>query len=102
MVLFGYKVVINKGYQKQTLSRNVVVTDEFRKKTNDWLAGFFGYHQILKDGETLKCEQEKTIVMNQSTFDRLKKEIDARDFQQIRSALTQDVHRSFGVPYKYL
>ena len=79
MMLYGYKIIVDKGYQKQRLSSNVTVTDEFRKKMDEWLAGFFGFHNVLSDGQVIKIEPNRTIVMNENTFNRLDKAIEVQN-----------------------
>ena len=84
MMLYGYKIIVDKGYQKQRLSSNVTVTDKFRKEMDAWLAGFFGFHDILSDGQVIKSEPNRTLVMNENTFNKLDKAIEAQNRTDIR------------------
>ena len=71
----GFRVIISNESPKQTLSTRVVVSDDFRKSTNVWLAGFFGYTELLKYGEVIQNKMTNELVMSQRTANELKRVI---------------------------
>jgi len=64
----GCKLCIAGKYQKMSLSPDVIVSDEFREKFNEWLGGFFGYGEIVPDGEILHAPHLNTMTMNEATY----------------------------------
>jgi hypothetical protein len=70
--LFGHKVIVHPDHPKQQLSENVLVSDEFRAKTNAWLLDFFGYTNAIQDGHSIVQKANKTIYVNPRDFERLK------------------------------
>lgn len=69
----GFKVIISNSTQNQVLSSKVSVSDDFRAKTNIWLAGFFGYTELLKYGEVIKNKNTNELIMSQATANELNK-----------------------------
>lgn len=47
-LLFGHPIYEAPRVQKIKLSDKVTVSDEFRKKTNQWLLDMFGYKELLE------------------------------------------------------
>lgn len=71
-MLNGIDVVIREPIPKMTLSPNVPVTDEFRQKTNAWLAEFFGYWPDYVWHST----RDNRLFMSSATWEKLKTAID--------------------------
>lgn len=70
--LRGHRVVVSPDHPKQRLSESVLVSDEFRAKTNAWLLDFFGYSSVIEDGQAIVDKREQIIYVNPRTFEKLK------------------------------
>ena len=38
------------------------------KKTNEWMASFFGYNELLPGGEVIHLVEQKVLMMNEKTL----------------------------------
>jgi hypothetical protein len=70
--LMGYHVCVVKPFPRMQLATNVPVTAEFRAEINAWMAGFFGYDCLLKSGQTMVSELNKTIYVTQEDYNKLR------------------------------
>jgi hypothetical protein len=72
--LNGTKIVVapNVKVRKESLSQNVMVSDTFRNKIDDWLETVFGFNWVncIPDGEIYQTSDG--LYMNQKTADILK------------------------------
>jgi hypothetical protein len=48
-----------------------IQSPELVRATNDWMADFFDYDELIPDGFAYELDKN-TLVMNQSTWDKLK------------------------------
>lgn len=72
----GFRIIESGRHPKQKLGTHVICTDEFRAKTNIWLAGFFGYTEFLTDGQVIQDKINNTFTMNAATKLQLMREMD--------------------------
>ena len=72
MRLYGFKVMVTPDTPRMQLSEHVLVSDEFRVKTNAWLLDFFGGINLIKDGDTLLNKRDQVIFVNPRMFEKLK------------------------------
>lgn len=70
--LMGYRVCVVKPFPRMQLTANVPVTAEFRAEMNAWMAVFFGYDCVLKSGQTMVSELNKTIYVTQEDYNKLR------------------------------
>jgi len=72
----------------QKLSKNVMVSDEFRKGFDQWLSDFFGvvYSQATPTGQIY--ETKDGLFMNQETFDHLDRAIKVESEAKRRTPIT--------------
>lgn len=73
--ILGMRVFINKGFPKVQCSSEFVrlQSPELVEKTNAWMASFFGYENLIPDGQVYQCKITNTLIMNQKTFDKIQK-----------------------------
>ena len=66
----GLKIQISPDLPKMQLSEDCPVSDEFRADINDWMKQFFGYSNIIEDGQILTtfAEQQQLLIMNPRTY----------------------------------
>lgn len=69
---FGLRVFVQPSFPKMRLSPIVPVTEEFRQEFDLWLADFFGYECLVKNGEVIINEAAGFMVMNKYTLAQLK------------------------------
>lgn len=71
--ILGMDIIITKGYPKMQCSSEFarLQKPELVAETNAWMASFFGYENLLKDGEVR--QHNKTLIMNQNTFSYIQK-----------------------------
>ncbi len=70
--LFGYTIVVNPDTPKRQLPSNLTLKPAFRAEYNAWLASFFGYTNVIDDGQVYITGRE--CVMNPRTFEDFKRE----------------------------
>lgn len=69
--MLGMKIQIVRDFPKVQLSDDNPVSDKFRQYFNTWSSAFFGTWCLVEDGQVLKTSN--VCLMNNRTFDRLKK-----------------------------
>lgn len=62
--LFGLKVFIHPDRPKMKLAPGDYVTPAFRQEIDAWLVEFFGYTNLLEDGESIVSEQMGVVFVN--------------------------------------
>jgi hypothetical protein len=67
MIYNGFRIIESGRYPKQKLGAHVICTDEFRESTDIWLAGFFGYTELLADCQVIQDKINNTFTMNAAT-----------------------------------
>lgn len=68
----GIPIHISPDWPRLTLSKDVPVTDEFRKDFDAWALGFFGAYNLLEDGQWINVRNGQAILMNPRTFEQLR------------------------------
>jgi len=38
------------------------------RETNEWMAGFFGYNELLPDGKVMHLVEQNVLMMNEKTW----------------------------------
>jgi len=68
--LYGRPIVVQPDTQKRKLSEDVPVTEEFRAEINNWMLQFFGYTNIVDDGQVLCVTMgyQQVMLMNPRTY----------------------------------
>jgi hypothetical protein len=72
-MLMGMKIHISRPFAKVQCSPRFVElqSPELVAETNTWMAEFFGYSNLVKDGQVIKMGDDR-LLMTQATFDKLK------------------------------
>jgi hypothetical protein len=73
MNLNGYRIIVTSDMPKMRLAADVMVSPDFRKEINDWMAKFFGHYNTLEDGQVMVVEHLNVVYTNPRTFAELPK-----------------------------
>jgi hypothetical protein len=68
--LYGLKIFLSQDFPKRQLAADCPVTTEFRKEINAWMLEFFGWDNLIQDGQYLTVFGQ--IHMNRRTYAQLK------------------------------
>lgn len=70
----GIKIFVSPDTPKMVLSVDVPVPTAFREDYNRWLAEFFGYTNLVADGQALHSQIFNILHVNPRTYALLKQE----------------------------
>lgn len=76
-MVFGKKIQISEPVPRMRCSPAFerLQSPELVESTNAWMASFFGYTDMMKDGQVYELVQQNTLVMNRNTFNQLREEM---------------------------
>ena len=71
--IYGADIKVAGTFPKMQLSKEVEVTEEFRERFNEWLAGFFGYDCLVPQGEVIYDKINHVYYVHPANYEELKK-----------------------------
>lgn len=73
-LIYGKKVQVSRSHPRMQCSAEFVrlQSQALVAETNKWMAEFFGYQNLMKDGEVYLLMGE-TLLMNENTYRELRK-----------------------------
>lgn len=79
MTIGGMEIIIVPDAPKIQLRDRLMISDEFRKEFNIWLAGFFGYQSMFEDGRVMADKESNTLFMKKKTYHQMRIAIEKRE-----------------------
>lgn len=81
--IMGINIYVVPDQVKMQLSPDCPVTEDFRKEINAWMVEFFGFGNLIKDGDIWKSPE--ALYTNPRTFFNLKKEMMKANFNCVNA-----------------